>query len=153
MSGSIRPVHDPFHGKLPKGYLYRGERYALERLREFEFGELSLYALKVYLVLCAFRNRRNFNIATVTYRTIAAKAGVPLHKISKVLNRLYAQDLIAYKQADYYEQNSSLGDRTNRYLVRGLGDSWPAFNPDMVPKRPKAPSREEISAANRFAQG
>lgn len=120
---------DAYYGKLPKQVFYDGAQDKLLKLREFEFSALSLYSLKVYLVIVGFRDRRNFNITTINYTTIASKAGVPKHQIPAVLNRLYASELIAYKQADYYESSQAQADRTNRYLVRGLGDRWPAFNP------------------------
>lgn len=121
---------DAFFGKLPKQVFYDDAPDKLLKLREFEFSALSLYSLKVYLVIVAYRNRKNFNIATINYTTISLRSGVPKHLIPAVLNRLYANDLIAYKQADYYESAQAQADRTNRYLVRGLGDRWPAFNPE-----------------------
>ncbi|QOF85566.1 hypothetical protein [Pseudomonas sp. EGD-AKN5] len=121
---------DAFFGKLPKQVFYDDAPDKLLKLREFEFSALSLHSLKVYLVIVAYRNRKNFNIATINYTTISLRSGVPKHLIPAVLNRLYANDLIAYKQADYYESAQAQADRTNRYLVRGLGDRWPAFNPE-----------------------
>ncbi|MNJ78332.1 hypothetical protein D3C77_760610 [compost metagenome] len=65
------------------------------------------------------------------------------------MNRLYHLDLISYKQADYYDPGSQT-DRTNRYLVRGLGDKWPAFNPDRSNGKPGRPSKGQVAAANEF---
>lgn len=44
---------EPFHGKLPKARLYNGSNSQLLVMHQFEFSALSLYALKVYLVICA----------------------------------------------------------------------------------------------------
>ncbi|MFQ6575292.1 hypothetical protein [Pseudomonas sp. UM16] len=139
-----------FHGKLPKSRLFDGSRTQLLLLREFEFSALSLYALKVYLVICAFRNKDNFNIATINYKTISRYAGVPIHQIPSALNRLYHLELISYKQADYYEPGNNEQDRTNRYLVRGLGDKWPAFNPERGNGKPTKPSKAKVAAAKEF---
>ncbi|MEE1865382.1 hypothetical protein [Pseudomonas auratipiscis] len=139
-----------FHGKLPKSRLYDGSRTQLLVLHQFEFSALSLYALKVFLVICAFRNKDNFNIATINYSTISRLAGVPMYQIPGSLNRLYHLELISYKQADYYELGNTEQDRTNRYLVRGLGDKWPAFNPlNQAGKGGKA-SKAKVAAANEF---
>lgn len=144
---------EPFHGKLPKARLYDGSNSQLLVMHQFEFSALSLYALKVYLVICAYRDRKNSNIATINYATISRQTGVPLHQIPSSLNRLYHLELISYKQADYYDFWSNEQDRTNRYLVRGLGDRWPAFNPEgsagASGKSAKA-SKAQISAANKF---
>lgn len=139
---------DPFHGKLPKGKLYDGSKTQLLVLKQFEFSALSLYALKIYLVICAYRDRKNSNIATISYDTISRLSGVPLHQIPSSLNRLYHLELISYKQADYYDLWVSMTDRTNRYLVRGLGDKWPAFNPEKKGVQPA--SDAQIAAANGF---
>jgi len=139
---------DPFHGKLPKGRLYDGSKTQLLVLKQFEFSALSLYALKIYLVICAYRDRKNSNIATISYDTISRLSGVPLHQIPSLLNRLYHLELISYKQADYYDLWVSMTDRTNRYLVRGLGDKWPAFNPEK--KGVKLASDAQVAAANEF---
>lgn len=141
---------EQFHGKLPKTRLYDGSRDQLLVLQNFEFSALSLYALKVFLVICAFRDRRNYNIATINYKTIARLAGVPIHQIPASLNRLYHLELISYKQADYYEPGNTEQDRTNRYLVRGLGDRWPAFNPDRSSGKSNKPSKAKIAAARNF---
>ncbi|MDX9668622.1 hypothetical protein QMK50_27125 [Pseudomonas sp. P5_152] len=141
---------DRFHGKLPKSRLYDGSRTQLLVLHQFEFSALSLYALKVYLVICAFRDRKNFNIATINYATISRLAGVPIYQIPASLNRLYHLELISYKQADYYEPGNAEQDRTNRYLIRGLGDRWPAFNPERSSGRSSGPSKAKIAAANEF---
>lgn len=141
---------DPFHGKLPKSRLYDGSKTQLLVLHQFEFSALSLYALKVYLVICAFRDRKNSNIATINYTTISRQSGVPLHQIPSSLNRLYHLELISYKQADYYEFWSNEQDRTNRYLVRGLGDKWPAFNPEKNGGKPANASKAQVAAANEF---
>lgn len=111
---------EPFHGKLPKAKLYDGSKTQLLLLHQFEFSALSLYSLKIFLVICAFRNKSNFNIATINYSTISRLSGVPMHQIPSSLNRLYHFELISYKQADYYEPGNTEQDRTNRYLVRGL---------------------------------
>ncbi|WP_369988848.1 hypothetical protein [Pseudomonas xanthosomatis] len=140
---------DSFHGKLPKSSLYDGSKTQLLVLHQFEYSALSLYALKVFLVICAFRSSKNSNIATINYSTISRLAGVPIHQIPSSLNRLYHLDLISYKQADYYDLGNQM-DRTNRYLVRGLGDRWPAFNPDRSNGKPSKPSKAKVAAANSF---
>ena len=126
------------------GYVETGHRSA-DPLRSSQ--------MKVYLVICAYRDRKNSNIATINYATISRQTGVPLHQIPSSLNRLYHLELISYKQADYYDFWSNEQDRTNRYLVRGLGDRWPAFNPEgsagATGKSAKA-SKAQISAANKF---
>ncbi|MBC3455903.1 MULTISPECIES: hypothetical protein [Pseudomonas] len=139
-----------FHGKLPKSRLYDGSKTQLLVLHQFEFSALSLYALKVFLVICAFRSKDNFNIATINYSTISRLAGVPMHQIPGSLNRLYHLELISYKQADYYEPGNTEQDRTNRYLVRGLGDRWPAFNPERLAGKPTKASKAKVAAANEF---
>ncbi|WP_447649152.1 hypothetical protein [Pseudomonas abietaniphila] len=139
---------DPFHGKLPKSRLYDGSKTQLLALQQFEFSALSLYSLKIYLVICAYRDRKNSNIATITYSTISRLSGVPLHQIPSSLNRLYHLELISYKQADYYDLLISMTDRTNRYLVRGLGDKWPAFDPKKTGG--KQASAAQVTAANEF---
>jgi len=141
---------DGFHGKLPKSKLYDGSRTQLLMLHQFEFSALSLYALKVFLVLCAFRNRNNFNIATINYSTISRLSGVPMYQIPSSLNRLYHLELISYKQADYYEPGNTDQDRTNRYLIRGLGDKWPAFNPEKSTGKSGKASKAKVAAANEF---
>ncbi|WP_223434174.1 MULTISPECIES: hypothetical protein [unclassified Pseudomonas] len=144
---------ESYHGKLPKSRLYDGSRTKLLVLQEFEFSALSLYALKVYLVISAFRDRSNFHIATINYKTISRLAGVPIHQIPQSLNRLYHFELISYKQADYYEPGNTEQDRTNRYLIRGLGDRWPAFNPERASGNPARPSKVKIAASNNFVAG
>lgn len=144
---------EAFHGKLPKTRLYDGSKAQLLVLHQFEFSALSLYALKIYLVLCAYRDRKNSNISTINYATISRQTGVPLHQIPSSLNRLYHLELISYKQADYYEFWNNAQDRTNRYLIRGLGDRWPAFNPGGSAGgtgKPVKASKAQISAANGF---
>ncbi|WAB99737.1 hypothetical protein OSW16_08885 [Pseudomonas putida] len=140
---------DSFHGKLPKSSLYDGSRTQLLVLHQFEYSALSLYALKVFLVICAFRSSKNYNIATINYSTISRLSGVPTHQIPGSLNRLYHLDLISYKQADYYDLGNEM-DRTNRYLVRGLGDRWPAFNPVQASGKGGRPSKAKIASANEF---
>nr|WP_288466196.1 hypothetical protein [uncultured Pseudomonas sp.] len=141
---------DGFHGKLPKSRLYDGSRTQLLVLHQFEFSALSLYALKVFLVICGFRSKDNFNIATINYSTISRLAGVPMYQIPGSLNRLYHMELISYKQADYYEPGNNELDRTNRYLVRGLGDKWPAFNPEKATRKGRKASKAKVYAANQF---
>lgn len=141
---------ESFHGKLPKSRLYDGSKTKLLVLHQFEFSALSLYSLKVFLVICAFRNKNNFNIATINYSTISRLAGVPTHQIPGSLNRLYHLELISYKQADYYEPGNTEQDRTNRYMVRGLGDKWPAFNPEKMVDKAGKPSKAKVAAANEF---
>lgn len=52
-------------GKIPKLWLYDGNHGRMLLLSEFNFTQLSFHAMKIYMAILAFRDRRG--IATISY--------------------------------------------------------------------------------------
>lgn len=109
-------------GKIPKLWLYDGNRGRMLLLKEFNFSQLSLHALKIYLTLLAFRDRRG--IATLSYDRLVHYTGVLRHQVADAITRLYDSRLISFRPGEF--QSEYEFDRTNRYLVRGFGTRWPS---------------------------
>lgn len=109
-------------GKIPKLKLYDGKRDRMLLLAEFNYSKASFYALKIFIGILAHRDKTPSGIATVSYDTLSSTTGVPRHHVADAITKLYQMDLISFRQGDY--TNLDATDRTNRYLVRGLGSYW-----------------------------
>ena len=104
----------------PQGHLLDGATYLrrLKGIRETLRRPSSLYAMKLYILLLAFRDRRQ-NITRISYEKIGAYTGMRREDIS------VAWQIIAALQLGYLADDIELplrsGERShNRYRVRGL---------------------------------
>ncbi|KIU53304.1 MULTISPECIES: hypothetical protein [Pseudomonas] len=140
-------------GKIPKLWLYDGNLGRMLRLSEFNFTQLSFHAMKIYLAILAFRDRRG--IATISYDRLASYTGVPRHHIADTITQLYAMELVSFRPGEFHNEHQF--DRTNRYLVRGFDTRWPALEEeDKPPVRsaaaPQRPSQENVASALEFVK-
>ena len=104
----------------PHGHLLDGANYLrrLKGIRETLRRPASLYAMKLYILLLAFRDRRQ-NITRISYENIGAYTGMRREDIS------VAWQIIAALQLGYLADDTEIplrsGERShNRYRVRGL---------------------------------
>lgn len=139
-------------GKLPKLWLYDGNQGRMLLLSEFNFTQLSFHAMKVYLAILAFRDRRG--ITTISYDRLATCTGVPRHHIADSITRLYAMELISFRPGEFRSEHQF--DRTNRYLVRGFGTRWPALDEEKPAPQSAAgrqrPSLSGVASALAFVK-
>lgn len=139
-------------GKIPKLWLYDGNHGRMLLLSEFNFTQLSFHAMKIYLAILAFRDRRG--IATISYDRLAAYTGVPRHHIADAVTRLYDMQLVSFRPGDFHNEHQF--DRTNRYLVRGFGTRWPALDEEKPEARSvtvrQRPAPSDIASALAFVK-
>ena len=110
-------------GKIPNRKLYDGNYDRMLLLAEFNYSKASFYALKVYIGILAYRDKSQAGIATISYDAISSATSVPRHHIADSITQLYQMNLISFRQGDYKSLDAM--NRTNRYLVKGLGSYWP----------------------------
>ncbi|HBN9565033.1 hypothetical protein Q8W90_28400 [Pseudomonas aeruginosa] len=123
--------------KIPKRWLLtareatkdlHGPKGTLLKFRQFRFeSRLSLIALKVYLVLLAYRDSGRGpgdGLAIISYTRIAEVAGIGRHLVSDAVTKLLEMNLLTFRTGDYREGDNVDFDRTNRYLIRGLNVQW-----------------------------
>ena len=137
-------------GKIPKLHLHDGKSGRMNLLAEFNYCKASLDALKVFIAILSHRDKSRAGITRLSYDALSNITGVPRHRVADAITKLYDMDIVSFRQGDFRDLNSM--DRTNRYLVRGLGSYWPqedaeqaAFAAD-VSAAPKKPSKKELSA-------
>ena len=139
-------------GKIPKLWLHDGSSERLLLLTEFNYCKASLDALKVFIAILAHRDRSRAGIATLSYDKLAFITGVPRYRVADAITKLYDMELISFRQGDYRDLNPM--DRTNRYLVRGLGSYWSVEDAaeDMATTqlRPSKPPKDALEAAIDF---
>lgn len=139
-------------GKVPKLWLYDGASDRLLLLAEFNYSKASLDALKVFIAILAHRDRSRAGIATLSYDKLSIITGVPRYRVADAITKLYGMELISFRQGDYRDLNPM--DRTNRYLVRGLGGYWPVEDAAEAMANtltlPSKPSKTALDAANDF---
>ncbi len=139
-------------GKIPKLWLYDGNHGRMLLLSEFNFTQLSFHAMKIYMAILAFRDRRG--IATISYDRLAACTGVPRHHIADAVTRLYDMQLISFRPGEFHSEHQF--DRTNRYLVRGFGTRWPALEEEKPAARSAAvrqrPAPSDVATALAFVK-
>jgi hypothetical protein len=149
-------LEQSYYGMLPKRWLHDDKGMTIMKLIDFNYSTVSLYALKVYLVLIGFRDRHKNGLAVISYNAISRYTGVPKYRVAEAITKLYDMNLISYRQADFTDLNEDEIDRTNRYLVKGLNITWTSLNQPSVGAKsvaPKKPSERAINAANAFASG
>ena len=110
-------------GKIPKLKLYDSNSERMLLLSDFNYSKASFYALKIFIGILAHRDNSRAGIATISYDTLSSITGVPRHHVAHAITQLYQMDLISFRQGDYKSLDAM--NRTNRYLVRGLGSYWP----------------------------
>jgi predicted transcriptional regulator len=137
-------------GKIPKLHLHDGGSGRMLLLAEFNYCKASLDALKVFIAILSHRDKSRAGIARLSYDALSKITGVPRYRVADAITKLYDMNIISFRQGDFRDLNPM--DRTNRYLVRGLGSYWPqedaeqaAFAAD-VSAAPKKPSKKELSA-------
>lgn len=139
-------------GKIPKLWLYDGNHGRMLLLGEFNFTQLSFHAMKIYLAILSFRDRRG--IATISYDRLATCTGVSRHHIAHAITRLYDMELISFRPGEFHSEHQF--DRTNRYLVRGFGTRWPAPDEEKPAPRSAAvhqrPSQSGVATALAFVK-
>ncbi|VXC38488.1 conserved hypothetical protein [Pseudomonas sp. 8BK] len=147
-------LDDDYYGRIPKRWLFDGSPgIKMLRLTEFVFSKASLSSLKVYMTLLAYRDGNRGGLAILSYDRLSQLTGVGRHQIADAITMLYHMDLISFRQADYSETK----DRTNRYLVRGIGSYWDALSDATVAgkiekKVAARPSKAAVAAANQFRE-
>jgi len=105
---------------LPQGYLMdsKDELARLKGIHEILRRPASLWAMKLYMILMAFRDRRS-NTARMRYETITEYTGLRREDISTASQILVALQLI--RIADDDEEPLRVGERRhNRYKIMGL---------------------------------
>jgi len=130
-------------GKIPKLWLYDGNQGRMLLLREFNFTQTSFHAIKIFIAILAFRDRRG--IATISYDRLSAYTGVPRHHIADAVTRLYDMRLISFRPGEFRSEHEF--DRTNRYLVRGFGTRWSALEEEKPAPR-SGPARQRPSPSD-----
>ncbi|WP_236233368.1 MarR family transcriptional regulator [Pseudomonas tohonis] len=136
-------------GKIPKLWLHDGGSDRMRLLADFNYCKASLDALKVFIAILSFRDRARAGIARVSYTTLSEITGVPRYRVADAITKLYGMNLISFRQGDYRDLDPM--DRTNRYLVRGLGSYWPdeeAAADALALTTPTAPGRPSKAALN-----
>lgn len=152
-------LEDGFHGSLPKRWLFEGNQgQRLLRLQDFRFAEGSLEALKVFLVILAFRDKHRWGLTIISYDRIALAAGIGRHLVHDAITALYQMDLVSFRQVSF-DDGDDMKNRTNRYLVRGLGIPWtaldqayPDFSTDQSKKRKGPVSKAQLEATKKFVE-
>lgn len=138
-------------GKVPKRWLYNGNKGRMLLLAEFNYSKASFYALKIFIAILAYRDNTRAGIATISYDKISSMTGVPRHHVADAITQLYQMDLISFRQGDYASFDAM--NRTNRYLVRGLGSYWPDNtipDSDVTTIAPLKPSKRNLQATLSF---
>ncbi|WP_038997927.1 hypothetical protein [Pseudomonas putida] len=139
-------------GKIPKLWLYDGNHGRMLLLSEFTFTQLSFHAIKIYIAILASRDRRG--IAIISYDRLSVCTGVPRHHIADAITRLYDMGLISFRPGEFHSENQF--DRTNRYLVRGLGTRWTALEEEKPQVRSgpahQRPSSGEVASTLAFVK-
>lgn len=140
-------------GKIPKLHLYEGGKDRMLLLAEFNYCKASLDALKVFIAILSYRDRSRAGIARLSYDALSNITGVPRYRVADAITKLYDMNLISFRQGDFRDLHPM--DRTNRYLVRGLGSYWPeedAEQADLVgaPAVPGTLKKVELKAAVDF---
>lgn len=138
-------LEENFSGRIPKRWLFDGNRgMTIVRLAELNFSRGTLNLLKVYLALIAFRDRNRNGLAILSYTKLALVTGIGRHLIGDAITLLYHFDLISFRQADFTGDDP---DRTNRYLIKGLGIAWTALGQEYPSlKSTSQPSKAAIQA-------
>lgn len=143
-------------GKIPKLWLYDGAKDRLLLLAEFNYCKASLDALKVFIAILSYRSKNRAGIAQLSYDKLSEITGVPRYRVADAITKLYAMDLISFRQGDFRDLDPM--DRTNRYLVRGLGSYWPEEDAEQAdlaadaPAAPSKPSKAAVKAAVDFVK-
>ncbi|MOA52806.1 hypothetical protein D3C78_1761600 [compost metagenome] len=106
------------------------------------------------MTLLAYRDSKRGGLAILTYDRLSALTGVSRHRVADAITLLYQMNLISFRQAAFSETD----DRTNRYLIRGVGSYWDALDEEVIASKPRAPtapnrSKQGIDAANKFVRG
>lgn len=133
-----------------------GPKGVLQKLRQFRFdNRLSLRALKVYLVLLAYRDSgkgEGEGLAIISYTRIADVACIGRYEVSDAITKLLEMNLITFRTGDYREGDNVDFDRTNRYLIRGLNVQWQgaAAEAKGAKRSSKKESAASIKATNKF---
>jgi DNA-binding transcriptional ArsR family regulator len=109
-------VEDGKWAKVPQTHLLNGKTLLFSKFQLRHRHELN--ALKLYLLLIAYRDRRT-NFAVIGYDKICKISGVMRNDISSALSLLMHLDLVRVKQDDPVNGNS--GRPHNCYRIRGLG--------------------------------
>lgn len=120
-------------------------------LAEFNYCKASLDALKVFIAILSHRDRSRAGITRLSYDALSRITGVPRYRVADAITKLYDMDTISFRQGDF--RNLEPMDRTNRYLVRGLGSYWPEADAEqdtLAVGTPKKPSKKELSADFEF---
>lgn len=125
-------------GKIPKLWLHDGGSERMLLLAEFNYCKASLDALKVFIAILSHRDRTRAGIATLSYDKLSIITGVPRYRVADAITKLYDMELVSFRQGDY--RDLSPMDRTNRYLVRGLGSYWPVEDAAEEPLAASAPA-------------
>ncbi|MGA4449243.1 hypothetical protein ACPA0O_18485 [Ectopseudomonas chengduensis] len=166
--GTIITVHhweDRGWAKIPKRWLLTarewnreglGPKGVLQKLRQFKFEDrLSLRALKVYLVLLAYRDSgkgEGDGLAIISYTRIAAVAGIGRHLVSDAITKLLEMNLITFRAGDHREGEEVDFDRTNRYLIRGLNVRWQSVDSEGRGAKGGKMSKNSVSAVQAALQ-
>jgi hypothetical protein len=105
--------------KLPNAYLYKDANNGeLKAFRNFTHrNKHELNALKIYLLIVAFRDRK-LNAALLTYDTISAYTGIPRNSIRTALSHLTNSELIQIDRDSmpFFRQKRP----PSQYRVRGV---------------------------------
>lgn len=104
--------------KLPKKHLYQGETTGEIGVFTKYFNlrsRVELNALKLYLLLLAFRDNRS-NVAFITHPKIYEYSQIPRNSIRQAISFLVAHDLIGMDKVLTEDGKA----RVNRYEIRGL---------------------------------
>lgn len=155
-----RWLEDEGYAKIPKSWLYRvrgkeGDAPAVSKkhlfkLRAFKLNSLlSLMALKIYILLLALRNKDRRTegdltgrdgLTIVSYDRIMDLTGVPRSAISPAITLLLEMNLVSFRSGSFTVSDDQDFDRTNRYLIKGLGLRWaPLTEPQSNNQLPVGP--------------
>lgn len=153
---TIEGWHDEYGwGKIPKLKLYDWNTEHMLLLSSFNYSKASFNALKIYIALLAYRGRSALGIAILSYDKLSTVTGVPRYQVADAVTKLYDMDLISFRPGDFDDEKA--GDRTNRYLVKGLGGRWPSTSPGAsaadkadMDGSPSRPTKAELKAAEDF---
>jgi hypothetical protein len=104
-------------GQLPQTHLLRTASFAFRKFQLRHPNEMN--ALKLYLVLLAYRNVRG-NFTAIGYEKICQVTGMEWKDVGLALELLRDFDLVHIEEGEPRE--SQLGRPYNRYRVRGLGN-------------------------------
>lgn len=91
------------------------------KIKDMERKRKTLFALKLYVLLLALRNRRD-NKATISYSGITKWSGIRREDIGQAIQILIAYDLVKVSAASVDQDDRYIeeGDRSNRYHISGL---------------------------------